>query len=106
MKTLTGSTLTTDLTLTPGVKWALYVIAADAAGNVSQASDEVVVDVPQCALDTEAPTAPVQLSAKASGTTVTLNWNASTDKVGVRAYDIFRDNTEVGKASAGGSTRR
>jgi glucose/arabinose dehydrogenase len=104
MTTVSGSTLTTSLTLVPGARWALYVNALDAAGNVSQASEEVVIDVPQCAPDTEAPTAPERLRADASGTTVTLNWDASSDNVGVRFYDVFRDDAKVGSVAASGST--
>ncbi len=104
MKSVSGSTLTTSLTLVPGVKWALYVNALDAAGNVSAASNEVVIDVPQCAPDTEAPTAPGQLRATASGTTVTLNWGPSSDNVAVRFYDIFRDDAKVGTVTASGQT--
>ena len=104
MTTVSGSTLTTSLSLVPGAKWALYVNARDAVGNVSQASNEVIVDVPQCAPDTEAPTTPGQLGATASGTTVTLAWGASTDNVVVRFYDVFRDNAKVGAVAASGST--
>ncbi len=71
MKTVSGSTLSTDLTVVPGVTWGLYVNARDAAGNVSQASTTVPITPPQCAPDSEPPTAPQQLAATASGTTVT-----------------------------------
>ncbi|MGG1515478.1 S8 family serine peptidase [Paenibacillus oryzisoli] len=35
------------------------------------------------------PTAPVQLTGTREGSTVTLNWNDSTDNVGVVGYDIY-----------------
>ena len=35
-----------------------------------------------------------QLTATASGTTVTLSWTAATDNVGVRAYDVYRGGVE------------
>ncbi|MDG6103193.1 PQQ-dependent sugar dehydrogenase [Dactylosporangium aurantiacum] len=94
MKSIT--TLSTDLTVVPGVTWGLYVNARDAAGNVSQASATVPVTPPQCQADTTPPTAPTGLSGSAAGTTVTLRWTAATDNVQVRAYDVYRDNAKVG----------
>jgi glucose/arabinose dehydrogenase len=103
MTTVSGSATSTRLTLVPGAKWGLYVNARDAAGNVSQASSTVPIDVPQCAPDTQAPTAPTALIASAAGTSVSLSWAASTDDVGVRAYDIFRDAAKVGSVSGTGT---
>ncbi|OPH59928.1 hypothetical protein BC351_18550 [Paenibacillus ferrarius] len=51
-------------------------------------------------LDTEAPTAPTQLTlAGKSDTSVNLNWTASTDNVGVTRYDIYRDGLLVDNVS-------
>ncbi|MGC5014173.1 PQQ-dependent sugar dehydrogenase [Streptosporangium sp. DT93] len=96
MKTVSGTTLSTTLTVVPGATWGLYVNARDAAGNVSQASTTVTINPPQCQADTQAPSAPTQLTASVSGTTVTLRWTASTDNVGVRAYDVHRGGAKVG----------
>ncbi|MFG1914838.1 PQQ-dependent sugar dehydrogenase [Micromonospora sp. NPDC048898] len=96
MTSVSGSTLSTSLTVVAGATWGLYVNARDAAGNVSQASSTVSITPPQCQADTQAPTAPQQLTGTASGTTVTLRWTASTDNIGVRAYDIFRGGVKVG----------
>ncbi|NOQ27943.1 MAG: T9SS type A sorting domain-containing protein [Bacteroidales bacterium] len=42
--------------------------------------------------DTEAPTAPTNLSSSSiTETTVTLNWTAATDNIGVTGYDIYKD---------------
>ncbi|NOQ27947.1 MAG: T9SS type A sorting domain-containing protein [Bacteroidales bacterium] len=42
--------------------------------------------------DTEAPTAPTNLtSSNITETTVTLNWTASTDNIGVTGYDVYRN---------------
>ncbi|MFJ7217665.1 PQQ-dependent sugar dehydrogenase [Amycolatopsis sp. NPDC098790] len=94
MKSVT--TLSTSLTVVGGVTWGLYVNARDAAGNVSQASATVPVTPPQCQPDTQSPSAPTQLAGSASGTTVTLNWTAATDDIGVRAYDVYRGGAKVG----------
>ncbi|MEU8635457.1 PQQ-dependent sugar dehydrogenase [Amycolatopsis sp. NPDC048633] len=96
MKSVNGSTLSTSLTVVGGVTWGLYVNARDAAGNVSQASATVPITPPQCQPDTQAPSAPTKLTGSASGTTVTLNWTAATDNIGVRAYDVYRGGAKVG----------
>ncbi|MET8158274.1 PQQ-dependent sugar dehydrogenase [Sphaerisporangium sp. NPDC005289] len=96
MKSVSGTTLSTTLTVVPGSTWGLYVNARDAAGNVSQASATVTITPPQCQSDTQAPTAPSRLTGSASGTTVTLQWTAATDNVGVRAYLVYRGGTLVG----------
>jgi glucose/arabinose dehydrogenase len=100
MTTVSGSTLSTNLTLSPGVRWGLYVNARDAAGNVSQASTSLYVDVPQCSSDTEAPTTPTGLSGTVTGTSTTLRWTASTDNVAVTAYELFRNDTRVGSTGS------
>jgi glucose/arabinose dehydrogenase len=64
----------------------------------------VSITPPQCAPDTQPPTAPTQLTGSASGTTVTLRWTASTDNIGVRAYDIYRNNAKVGTITGTATT--
>ncbi|MGW0214090.1 PQQ-dependent sugar dehydrogenase [Micromonospora chokoriensis] len=96
MRSVSGTTLSTTLTVVAGATWGLYVNARDAAGNVSQASATVSITPPPCQADTQPPTAPQQLTGSASGTTVTLRWTASTDNIGVRAYDIHRAGVKVG----------
>lgn len=103
MRTLDGNARSAALTLVPGVRWGLYVNARDAAGNVSQASTSLYVTPPQCQADTQAPSAPTNLAGSASGTSVTLNWGASTDNIAVSAYDVFRAGVKVGTV-AGTST--
>lgn len=100
MVATTGSALSTPLALTAGANWGLYVNARDAAGNVSQASATLPVAVPQCQLDTQAPTVPTGLRGSVSGTTASLAWTASTDNVAVTAYDVYRDAAKVGSTAA------
>ncbi|WP_338762266.1 PQQ-dependent sugar dehydrogenase [Massilia sp. METH4] len=102
--TVNGSVLSARITLTPGASWGLYVNARDAAGNVSQASTSLHVDVPQCEADTQPPSVPTNLRGSVAGTTVSLNWNAATDNVGVAAYVIYRNNAHVGTATTLGFT--
>jgi glucose/arabinose dehydrogenase len=102
--TVNASTLTAQLVLTPGASWGVYVNARDAAGNVSQASTSLPVKVPQCQADTQPPSIPTGLRGTVAGTTVTLNWAASSDNVAVVAYDIYRNNIQVGTTSTLGYT--
>ena len=96
MKSVSGTTSSTALTVVGGVTWGLYVNARDAAGNVSQASATVPITPPQCQVDTQSPTAPANLAGSVAGTTVTLNWTVSRDNIGVRAYDVYRGGAKVG----------
>ncbi|MEQ8626922.1 M4 family metallopeptidase [Ekhidna sp.] len=51
--------------------------------------------------DTEAPTAPTNLAASnVTETTLTLNWSASTDNVGVSGYDVYQGSTNIGTVTA------
>jgi glucose/arabinose dehydrogenase len=104
MKSVPGNALTVSVTAVPGVTWGFYVNARDAAGNVSQASATVLHTFPQCQADTQPPTAPSNLTASVSGTSVTLRWTAATDNVAVRAYDIYRNDSKVGSVSTTNST--
>ncbi len=97
--TVNASTLTAQLVLTPGASWGVYVNARDAAGNVSQASTSLPVKVPQCDVDTQAPSVPTGLRGTVAGITATLSWNASSDNVGVIGYDIYRGSSKVGSTS-------
>ena len=65
------------------------VIAEDAAGNLSSASNEVSAAI----ADTTPPGAPGSLAATASGTSVSLTWTAATDNVGVVRYNVHRSTT-------------
>lgn len=100
LTTVNGNVLTAALTLVPGANWGIYVNARDAAGNVSQASNVVQTQVPQCQVDTQAPTTPANLQGTVTGTSAALTWSAATDNVGVAAYEIYRNNVIVGSTPA------
>lgn len=102
--TVNASKLDAQITLTPGAKWGIYVNARDAAGNVSQASSSLQINVPQCQTDTQAPTVPMDLRGTISGTSAMLNWSASNDNVSVTAYDIYRNNVKIGSTNTLGYT--
>jgi len=98
IKSVAGDTLSTSFPVVENAEWGLYVQARDAAGNPSESSDPTVtINVPPCGgPDTQPPTAPGNLRGSASGTTVTLNWNASADNRGVTQYQVFRNGAQAG----------
>lgn len=104
MTSVSGSSLSTSITVMPGVNWGVYVNARDAAGNVSQASETLPLATPHCEVDEQPPTAPSNLTGSASGTSVTLRWAASTDNVAVTAYDVYRNGAKVGTVAGTASS--
>jgi bacillolysin len=85
--------------LTANTSYSFSVKAKDAAGNVSAASSAVNVTTLNDA-DTQAPTVPTNLAASnVTTTTVDLSWNASTDNVGVTAYEVFQGSSSLGEVT-------
>ncbi|MBL7739475.1 MAG: fibronectin type III domain-containing protein [Chitinophagaceae bacterium] len=78
--------------LSASTAYQFYVQAKDAAGNTSASSNTINITTP----DTQAPTAPANLTASnITQASLTLNWTASTDNVGVEGYDIYQDNVKI-----------
>jgi glucose/arabinose dehydrogenase/chitodextrinase len=74
--------------LADGTSYSYTISAYDAAGNNSSQSTAAAATTP----DVTAPTVPTNLTATAvSSTQTTLDWNNSTDNVGVTAYKLYRD---------------
>jgi len=83
--------------LNQGTEYSFYVIAADAAGNESAPSGTVTATT---LVDTEAPTAPTNLTVVNTGSNeVKIQWTASTDNVAVTGYEIFVNNVSFGSVS-------
>jgi fibronectin type 3 domain-containing protein len=84
--TVTGTTYS-NTGLTNATTYRYRVLATDAAGNQSTYSNTASATTP----DTQAPTAPANLSAKTvTSGRVDLAWTGSTDNVGVTGYQIER----------------
>ena len=93
---LTGETSTAgfvDNTLQSAGKYAYSVKAIDAAGNVSPASTVLSVTTK----DGTAPTIPTGLAAEViAPTQIALEWQASSDNVGIASYRILRNSSQIG----------
>jgi endo-1,4-beta-xylanase len=88
----------------PGTPYVFTVKARDATGLVSAASSPVTVLLP-IPKDTTPPSAPTNLKLSTStSTTFTFTWTASTDDVGVVAYQIFDGATLIGTTLSASAT--
>lgn len=83
----------TDSTLVANTSYSYTIKARDLAGNISAASAAASVTTGSCtAPDVTPPTVPGTPTFSANACAVTLGWAASTDLVGVTAYDVYRNN--------------
>ncbi|GAB3008453.1 PQQ-dependent sugar dehydrogenase [Saccharothrix stipae] len=104
VKSVTG-TSTTITGLSPNGSYVYYVNAKDAAGNISQASNNTEVTTPPAQADTQPPTPPMGLRVTGvTANSVSLAWNASTDNVGVTRYEILAGGSRVGESTGTSAT--
>jgi len=95
----TTETRWTDASAAASTPYTYEVMAFDAAGNPSPASNVVALTTPVAA-DSVKPVMPATLSADSiADTSVRLNWTAATDNTGVTAYRIYRDGALAGTAT-------
>lgn len=93
-----STTSYSDTGLAANTTYSYTVTARDAAGNSSAASSASGTTLAEA--DTQAPTAPGSLTAQGvSESRIDLVWNASSDNVGVTAYDIRRDGVLIDSVS-------
>ena len=82
-----NATTATVSGLAQGTTYAFYVIAVDGANNASLQSNTATGTTQ---IDTQAPTAPLNLSVTSVGTNnIAVQWAAATDNVGVASNDIY-----------------
>lgn len=88
--------------LIPGKSYKYTVIAFDTTGNRSVASDPIEI---KTLTDNKKPSAPTGLKAvKTKGSSVSLEWNASSDNIKVDGYIIYCNGAEVEKAKKASRT--
>lgn len=86
-----------DTSTQPQATYIYKVIAFDAGGNFSTASNNASATTPS---DTTPPTAPTNLTPTITALgQVSLTWTASTDNVAVAGYGIFRDGVQIATTS-------
>lgn len=93
--TTTAGLQYSDQRLAPETTYCYKAAAFDAEGNLSgQSNESCATTLP----DTTPPTAPTPVRAVQQGGagSVTVNWGASTDNVGVTGYEIYRDGQSLG----------
>jgi chitodextrinase len=96
----TSATSFPDAGLSPSTTYSYTVAAFDAAGNLSAQSGPASATTP-AAVDTTPPSVPTGLTASAvSSSQINLSWAASSDKVGVSGYRVFRDGAQIATTSA------
>ena len=98
----TTSTTASFTGLACGHSYAVDIVAADAAGNLSSRA-RVAASTAVCPAslqDTQPPTTPSTLVRRdGTASSITLSWTASTDNVGVAGYGIYQDGNRVDASS-------
>ena len=81
------------------------IVIALAAGSVDNPKLNGISVAAGTSLDTQAPSAPSNLSAASIGSSsVALTWSASTDNVGVAAYDVYVGSALVASSATNGAS--
>ena len=85
-----------DATIAAGSSYTYHVVAVDASNNASPLSNTVQVHTPAPpTTDAQKPNTPTDLSATAVSTSqINIAWKPSTDNVGIKEYDIYRNSDE------------
>jgi len=85
---------------TCGTSYQYAVEAQDAAGNTGPKATVTASTTPCTVADTSAPTTPGNVVASnRTATSITLNWSASNDNVGVVSYGLYQGGTRVATPS-------
>ena len=90
LKTTTTATSFAVSGLSASTFYNFYIVAKDATGNLSVASNTVNVTTIALA-DTIAPTVPTLSASGTTTSSINLSWIAATDNVGVAGYTIYQN---------------
>ena len=92
-----STTAYSDTDIQPQTTHTYKVMAFDAGGNFSAASNNASATTPP---DTAPPSAPTNLTATTTSLgQINLNWSASTDNVSVAGYRVFRNGAQIATVS-------
>ncbi|CAM1350124.1 GEVED domain-containing protein [Tenacibaculum insulae] len=81
------------------LKYNATPTACETSFDYGEVEDYTVV-IGASQADTTAPSAPASLSASnVAQTTLTLNWSAATDNVGVTEYDVYQGSSKIGSTA-------
>ena len=99
-----GNVTADELTgLNPGGVYEIDVRAFDAAGNFSDYSESIVIELPT-GVD-EKPSKVENLAGNATGeTSIELSWDAATDDVAIAGYEVFQDGVKVKEVTTTSTT--
>lgn len=91
-----ASTNYVDTTVAADTSYSYSVVAIDASNNASSPSSVVTIKTAKpSTTDTSAPSKPTDVSATAQGfSQINVVWKASSDNMGVKEYDIYRNSDE------------
>ena len=93
----TSKTTYANTELIPGMKYVYSLRAYDAAGNISGFSNTLTVTTLN---DFTNPSTPSLLNVfSVDYTSIKFQWDSSSDNVGIKGYEIFRNYENVGKTS-------
>jgi glucuronoarabinoxylan endo-1,4-beta-xylanase len=99
--TVSGGSIPSQYTIyrTSATENCINAGAMNSSGTI-QLPAQSITTLDNRPVDTQAPTVPAGLAASnISFTTLTLNWNASSDNKGVTGYEIFRNGSSIGNSS-------
>ncbi|WP_025743800.1 fibronectin type III domain-containing protein [Aquimarina pacifica] len=86
--------------LLPDTNYSFSIVAFDASNNESDNSNAIGVTT-LSEPDTQAPSTPTEVTSSAiTQTSVFLDWNASTDNIGVTGYNIYLANILIATVSS------
>jgi len=96
----TNSTSYNDTGLIADTTYCYVIRATDAAGNISDASNEACAKTSAIA-DTANPTIPIDIvGTKIDYNKIGLSWSVSTDNLFVSGYEIYRGNVKIGTTNS------
>jgi chitodextrinase len=88
-----------DITVAAHTSYSYKIEAFDAAGNVSVQATSATVVTP-LAPDTTPPSVPATPTLSHSTTAITVTWAASSDNVGVKGYNVYRNGVQLGTTTS------